>query len=351
VTAAVTVEPEQVSFRPYQPEDSDAALALEQRSSQGESFRLRFDRPCFHRRAENFERWRLVTAWAGERLIGIAGGALKPAILRGVPNLANYVFDLRVAPEARRGKIAQRLIGELAEWAGPEASFGYGYAVADNAASLALTREWIGAEIGPACSFLVYPTYKAARPSQPAQAADPVAVHKAHLASEGPFDLYSNPRRAFASPAFVGSWRWSSGNSEAGCSAWSIREICAEVVERLPGSLALAGALLRRWPLSALTLPRIPAPGETIRSWYLFDFHASDESAATALVETVAAEARRRGIDYCYIILRAGSQLTEVLRRPFPKLVAPLIPYMIIGNDLQAGGQLVRKPYIDIRDV
>ena len=349
--SALAVESDHVSFRPYRPEDSEAALALERRSAQGESFQLRFDRPWFHRRAENFQRWQLITAWAGEQLVGIAGGALKPAIWRGQTTLANYVFDIRVAPEARRGKVAQRLIGELAHWAGPEASFGYGYAVADNAASLAMTRDWIGAEIGPACSFLVYPTYTAISPTRRADAADPATVHSRHLAAEGPFDLYSDPAPAFASPAFVGSWRWSSGMSEAGCSAWSNAQIFAEVVERLPRGLALAGALLRCWPLSALALPRVPAPGETIRSWYLFDFHASDETAATALVETVAAEARQRDIDYCYIIHRTGNPVAAALRRPFPKLVAPLIPYMIIGNDLQAGGQLVRRPYIDIRDV
>jgi GNAT superfamily N-acetyltransferase len=351
VTLAAAFSAEQVSYRPYRPEDSGAALELERRSAQGESFRLRFDRPWFHRRAENFDRWRLVTAWVSDRLVGIAGGALKSATWRGEPTQAIYIFDIRVAPEARRGKIGQRLIGELANWAAPEASFGYGYAVADNAASLAMTREWIGAEIGPACSFLVYPTYKAALPTKPAEEADPAMVHKAHLAAEGPFDLYSDPTPAFASPAFVGSWRWSADKSEAGCSAWSNAEIFAEVVERLPGGLALAGALLRCWPLSALALPRIPAPGETINSWYLFDFHASDDASAIALVETVATEARRQGIDFCYIVHRTGNPLAEALRRPFPKLVAPVIPYMIIGNDGQAGGQLVHRPYIDIRDV
>jgi hypothetical protein len=228
---------------------------------------------------------------------------------------------------------------------------GYGYAVADNEASLAMCRQWIGAHIGPACAFLVYPTYKAKRPKKPAEGADPKKVHAAYLAAEGPFDLYCDPSAAFASPAFIGSWRSSSPASNAGCSAWSNAEIFAEVVERLPIGPSLAGAFLRRWPLRSLPLPKVPAIGETIRSWYLFDFFASDDTAALGLIETVAAEARARGIDYCYIIHRGGGGVIDALRKPFPRFVAPLISYVIIGNDLHAGGQLIRSPYIDIRDV
>jgi GNAT superfamily N-acetyltransferase len=340
-----------IIYRPYTPEDSDAALALERRSAQGESFRLRFDRPWFHRRAENFECWHLETAWAGDTLVGVAGAALKPAMWRGEATRTIYVFDVRVAPEVRRSKVGQRLIAELIARAGQHARLGYGYAVADNEASLAMCRQWIGARTGPACAFLVYPTYKAKYPKKQAEGADPIDVHAAYLAAEGPFDLYCDPSAAFASPAFIGSWRWSSGASDSGCSAWTNAEIFAEVVERLPIGLSVAGALLRHWPLRALPLPKVPAKGETIRSWYLFDFFASDQAAALALIETVAAEARARGIDYCYLIHRGGSVFIEALRKPFPRFVAPIIPYTIIGNDLHAGGHLIRLPYIDIRDV
>ena len=343
--------PGEVHYRPYRPDDSNAALALETRSAQGENFQLRFDRPWFHRRAENFKHWHLTTAWVGDRLIGVAGAALKTVVWRGIDTKAIYVFDVRVAPEARRSKVGQGLIGQVTSWAGSEASFGYGYAVADNAASIGMCEQWVGAQIGPACSFLVYPTYKAAPPARRAEAAEPEAVHQAHVAAEGPFDLYCDPSPAFASPAYIGSWQWLSGGSAAGCSAWSNAEIFAEVVERLPGTLAVAGAILRQWPLRTLALPRIPTRGEKIRSWYLFDFFATDEAAAAAMLQSVAAEARAGGIDYCYLLHRTGNPLVEALRRPFPKAFAPLIPYVIIGNDLRAGGQLVRSPYIDIRDV
>jgi hypothetical protein len=68
-------------------------------------------------------------------------------------------------------------------------------------------------------------------------------------------------------------------------------------------------------------------------------------------MQTIGAEARERGVDFCYLIHRSGIPIIDALRRPFLRSVAPLIPYAIIGNDLRAGGQLIRSPYIDIRDV
>jgi GNAT superfamily N-acetyltransferase len=347
--AAVT--PVDVSYRPYRPSDSDAALALERRSAQGAGFQLRFERPWFHRRAENFEEWQLVTAWADGALIGVAAGAVKAVMWKGTPGEALYIFDVRVAPEARRRKVAQRLIALLLEWGGDRGRFGYGYAVADNAASIQMCRQWIGARIGPAAGFLAYPTYKAKPPEVPALPGSPLDIHAAYLAAEGPFDLYSDPTPSFSSPGFVGSWMHSQGGSHAGCSAWSNQHIFAEVVVRLPPALAIAGTVLRRWPIRCLPVPRIPRPGERVRSWYIFDFHASDDEAAVLLMETVAAEAKMQGIDYCYVIHRPGRSFVNALRRPFLKQVAPVIPYSIIANHSDEGGQLIAAPYIDIRDV
>ena len=197
-----------VRIGPYTPDDSGEAIALEARSAQGQSFQLRFDRPWFHRRAENFDDWRLVTARIDGALVGVAGAALKPAVFQGRPTNALYLFDVRVAPEARRRSIAQQLILALEQWGRERgAEIGYGYAAQDNQASIQLTRQWIGATIGPAWAVLVYPVYKSGPPPSLAMRADARSVHAGFLEQEGPFDLYTDPAAAFASKACVASWR------------------------------------------------------------------------------------------------------------------------------------------------
>ena len=336
----------------YDPADSDEALNLEARSPQGRAFRLRFERSYFHRRAENFDPWRMVTARREGELVGIAGGALKPALRDGRPTTAAYVFDVRVAPEERRGRIAQRLIQELALWARQTAEFSYGYLAGDNVASSRLATEIFGTGTAPACRYLVYPILRSRSAGGEAEEAPPRDVHQRFVDRRGPFDLYCDPQPAFSAEGYVGSWSASKGGETASCSAWSNETTMAEVVERVPPSLAAAGALLRHWPFKLLPLPPIPRPGDRVRSWYLFDFDASDGAAATTLMKTVGLAARSRGIDYCYIIHRGEEPWIADLRRRVPRLFAPIVPYSIISQMLDDGSPIFFKsPYIDIRDV
>lgn len=336
----------------YDPSESEEAMRLEARSPQGKAFRLRFHRSYFHRRAENFDWWKLVTARSAGALIGIGAGALKPAYFEGRETIALYLFDVRVAPEYRRAGIAQRLLQELILWAGGAAEIAYAHVAGDNDAASRLAREWIGADAAPACRYLVYPVYRAGRGSPDIAPVPAEAVHRQYLEREGPFGLYCPPSDAFASEAYIGSWAFESGASAAACSAWSNEEIMGEVVERIPWPLGLAGALSRTWPASLIPAPRLPRRGERVRSWYLFDFHAADDSSALALMSGVAAEARRRGVDYCYIIHRGSEAWIEALRRQVPRLFAPIIPYSLLARRLTNHAPLqVHAPYIDIRDV
>ncbi len=345
------VIPGSLSFGIYDEADSDEALQLEARSPQGRAFRLRFDRSHFHRRAENFDCWRLVTARRSGELVGIAAGALKPAMLEGRPTTAAYAFDVRVAPEERRGRIAQRLIQELAIWAKPKAEFSYGYIAGDNDPSARLAGQIFGTASAPACHYLVYPVYRRSNADPRVQAIPAEDAHRVFVDHHGPFDFYCDPRAAFTASGYIGSWALT-GETSASCSAWSNEGIMAEVVERVPVALAAAGSLLRRWPLSRLPMPRLPRRGETVRSWYLFDFHASDGAAARALMKTVAVAARARGIDYCYIIHRGGEPWVAELRRQVPRLFAPIVPYSIVAQMLDDGAPIsFQAPYIDIRDV
>lgn len=242
----------------YRPSDSDEAMRLEARSAQGKAFRLRFDRPYFHRRAENYERWRLLTARIAGELVAIAGGALKPAIHDGRETTALYLFDARVVPEFRRSGIAQRLLHELIDWSRGAAEIAYGYIAGDNEAALRLAQEWIGGGAAAACNFLVYPIYKSDIRQTDVKAVSCETAHAAFIERAGPFGFYCRPEKICSADAHMGSWAYARGGASAACSAWSNEHILAEIVERLPRPLSVAGALSRTWPISRLPMPRVP---------------------------------------------------------------------------------------------
>lgn len=333
-------------IRPYGPDDDAEARSLERDSPQGKSFRLRFERPYFHRRAENFERWHLVAARLENRLVGVAGAALKDVVWNGRATRALYLFDVRVAPDRRRSGIAQSLIDSLVEWGKGEAEIGYGYVAGDNRESLELATRAIGAAAEPAFAVLALPTARGGGHEIPS--ADPAAVHSSYCAKNPQFDLYCDPSAAFNSSAFIGSWRL--GNGTAGCSAWSNAAIFAEVVEAMPAPLSALSALSRRWPANHF-LPALPRPGERIHSWYLFDFHASAGESARALFDGVADAARVRGVDYCYIIHHGSPNWLNALRRRVPRVIAPVVPWSIVARSIDERPVKIKRPYVDIRDV
>jgi len=91
----------------YRPEESGDALALERLCPQGTSYRLSFRRPTFHRRAETYDEWRIVTARLEGSLVGLVAGAIKPVELWGEAMRAAFFFDLRVHPAVRGRGVAR----------------------------------------------------------------------------------------------------------------------------------------------------------------------------------------------------------------------------------------------------
>lgn len=338
-------------LRDYLPQDNSAALALEARCEQGSKFSLSFWRPYFHRRAEGFAEWRMLTAWKGDELVAIGGGAIKPVNWSGKQVNALYLFDFRVDPGERRSGIARTLALALEEWAQPRAEIGYAYAVGDNEAIAKMAERWLGAASSPACAYLAYPTYKAETQPGGIEAAAPLENHARYVERMGDFGLYGNPTEAFCSDALIGSWRCSR-SGEAGCSVWSNADILSEVVAGLPLSLRIAGSVLGSPLLKRFALPHVPRIGERLRSWYLFDFHADNFESARQLIDSIAVRARFAGIDYCYIIhSRRQQDMIAQLRRSFPAAFAPIIPFSVLAKTLARAPLPIDTPYIDIRDM
>lgn len=338
-----------VQIAEYSPADSREAMELDRASPQGGALRLSFERSTFQRRAENFDEHHIVTARVGERLVGVGAVALKDAVLLGEPLRAAFYFDFRVDPRFRRHGIGLRLMGALVERVG-DVGMGYSYVAGDNPLGAALGERALAREAG-GYAYLVLPTaHHRHRGGRPASV--PIAeVHAALLGCVPGFDFYTNPMLGGRLDGHVGSWLLQSDRGLAGCSAWDNRGILGEVVEDLPAPLRLAARATRRWPLDHLPLPHIPLPGEAIRSWYLFDAFATEARCLKDLVAHVLGEAKKHGVDYCYLIHQPDDPGIHELRQRLFAPVSLTIPYRMLAWRPRGEFPRLGRVYVDVRDV
>lgn len=333
-----------LEIRDYVPELSDACVALERECAQGERFRLSFRRPTFHARAATYERWMLLVARDEGRLVATAAIAVRPVTLHGEARTAAFCFDLRVHPSVRRRGVAAQMTQASIERAVREgASLLYSYAVGDNAAVMRITELFEGAACG-GYRYLVWPVFR--RLGGPrAREVSAMQAHEAFVRAEGPFDFYAPPA------AIPAGHVTSLAIDGAGCSVWSNEAFLQEVVERVPRVYALARSVSRAWPFSTLRLPHVPAPGEALRSWFVYDVHAADVRTARALMACVNDEALSRGIDYCYVVGAGEPRWWPPLRDAATPLFSPVIPYTLLMRDLRG---VLRRPQsfaVDARDL
>jgi GNAT superfamily N-acetyltransferase len=338
-----------LSLAMYRPEDDAEALALERIAAQGQGYRLSFERPTFRRRAENFDRHWIVTARFGDRLVGIAAAAVKHVVLRGEALQAAFFFDHRVHPDFRGRHIGTRLARELYALT-QDASMIYGYIVADNAEArrLAVSRSTHSTS---GYGYLVFPTFRRRPVRETASEVGLAEAHAALLRAVPPFDFYTDPTQGGSTRGHAASFIVRRGSHVAGCSAWDNGEILAEVMTALPWKLRALRALFGLAP-SALALPHVPAPGEKLRSWYLFDFFATDPELGRELLRHVNNAALERGIDYGYVIHLPSDPWLGALRKELPRAFAPIVSYRMFARFRQGGPfPAIERPYIDVRDV
>lgn len=339
----------------YAPGESDEALALDAACAQGGSLRLSFRRPTFHRRAERYPDYTILTARSAGRLVGTLAVAAKPASWYGAPARAAFAFDLRVAPWARGQGIATLLARDGLAWSKAHADLVYAYTVDDNRA-VARVGGLMGLDTAGRYAYLVCPVVALiAGAERAAVALDALGYEEAHaafVAAAGPFGLGSDPELRQGDDGYVGSWRVRAGGGLAVASAFCHAGTLAEVVERVPAPLRVLRALQRAgapWPRR---WPQVPAAGEELRSWYVFDACADAPRAGVALLRAIAAEARERGIDWLYVVHTRPEPWLAGLRAALPRPFAPVLGYRLLLRHFagrQAGPQLA--PCVDVRDL
>ncbi len=339
----------EVRIAPYSPEDDAEAIALERLCPQGERLRLSFRRRSFRLRSESFPEWQIWTARVGARLVGTTAAAIKPAELDGRPLRAGFAYDLRVDPACRGSGLARRLMAVAHAWAFERSELGYTYSVAENRVARHLIASFGAAPAG-GYEYLVVPTGRGrhAPPARPISAAE---AHERHLAVAGPFDFYTPPSFEHAATGYVRSWRTGHGGDEASCSVWDNGAILGETVEALPALLTLARLVGRAPGIRSLPIPHLPAPGERIRSWYLFDVSARSAGGIRSLVDVVSRHARDAGVDWLYWIAPDGSTWTDGVLAGAPGLASLRLRYVRMLQLRDGSTPRLRKAYVDVRDV
>lgn len=334
----------------YTPADNAACLMIERLAVQGHTWRLSFRRSAFHRRAGNFETHQVLVARLADRVVGTVAGAVKDVVLFGESAKAAFYFDLRVHPEYRRHHVGRRLTAAIMDWGAQRSDFGYSYFVADNASIHALSALF-GVEHAGGYRYLVLPTCRRTAPRTPVLRATLSDVHDAHLATVPPYDLYADPRRGGRTDAWVASWLAGDGRRRAGASVWDNTAILAEVLEGEPLAMRCAARALRTWPWRGLPVPRLPLPGEPLKSWYLFDVFGTDPGLVVDVVRHIAAEAREQDIDWLYLPHVAGDAWPAAVRREVPSIIAPHVAYDLQAKWPRGPFPAIRRPYVDIRDL
>ena len=337
-------------FGEYTAGDNEEALALEKTCMQGTSYRMWFKRDTFHRRAENFGEWYMYTARVNGRLAGLLGAAIKDATLFGEPVKAVFFFDARTHADFRNRGISRQLMAHATELLRPRVNLGYIYTIADSRIVPHLAAKFGVRDCG-GYTYLVYPVFRARQYNGRYRSASFGEVHESMISANGGFDFYSSPDCSEGRGGYAGSRMLDSLRGVAGCSIWDNRGILGEVIETVPFYIRTVGSVAGMWPLNKLRRPALPQPGEEVRSWYLFDFHATGPVVARDLIRAVAAEALDHAIDYCYIPHARREAWVQALRSDVPRLFSPLINYRLLLKGFDRHIPAIERLYVDIRDL
>ncbi len=333
----------QLRIVPYTLEDNEEALALEKTCPQGDALMLRFRRPTFHARSTVYEHSVILCAKEGERLVGIAAGALKQVMLHGRMVRALYGYDLRVHPDWRRygtaRKLAQAVIDELSP-----AECIYSYVAGQNARALQFTRRAFGARSVIELQYLVIPVFRQKPGGARCEEVPASVVREGLVNGTGGYELV---------PGFAGELMHGHVSSlvvkpgTSGCSVWTNEALLAEEVVRLPMSIRFLRCL--SIPLFPLHLfPQIPGRGAVLKSLFIHDLFARSRSDLRELLSAVNNLAFSAGRTMLFILLQSGNPLITMVREAGFQFFS--VPYVFLAKGEEFPAQ-DEKLYIDIRDL
>jgi len=335
----------EVTVREARPEENDGLIALDAACSMGEAVALRFDRsPDFFARAAVYERAIVLVAEVAGRLVGVAAAAIKVLRVGGIVGPWAYLFDLRVAPEARRRGVASAVGDALrARLRAAGVARTYSLVLSDNAPSLAFVSGR-GSEVVRTCriAFIGLPAEESGGPparrveQEEAAACADLLEEIAATRDFSPADPAAH-LRGLAGPPPRAGWEGlfcvgSRGDPDAVFGLWDYSRVMRFRFRRVPPGLRAKGAwretldargeaapfflaplALRdpdRWPavLTAISRAVAARPREAPPALLVLPYDAEDP----ALAAFAAGSGRDAGV---HLVVRTGAD-PPLLDRP-----------------------------------
>ncbi|MGI5853487.1 MAG: GNAT family N-acetyltransferase [Bacillota bacterium] len=340
-------------IRPATPADNQALCRMELLAPQGSDIRITENRRDFFFKSSMFPDSELLVIEDEKTgsLISVMAFAPMDMTVGGERIRAAYMFDWRSNPEAQRGidRTMMRLWLTLQEHARAKgARFIFGHVKSDNERAISI-YDRIGTRIEGTRRFFTLPVFRKMLADPDVQVETKIDTVKDYREMEQAFadhdmwPIYDNPaeRQKFFD-------KYLCAKISKGCTSCKIWDVSQEY-DRVVMGVPLIYRLLR--PIrnvfgTVIPLPKIPATGDSIKTWSVFDLVVPEGESPLPLLRTANNLALKAGADYLIVSvdLAQNSRFLEVGRGSLATL-----DFHLFICDLEGKQPVISPTYYDIR--
>lgn len=340
-----------MEIRQAEKADNVELCRLDSLCTQGRGLVFRYQREDFFIRSRVYDRWKIFLARSGEAVIGVVAVCIKEIRLRGSPQEAGYVYDLRVHPDHRRKGVARALLQKAEEYIREQgAEYGYTYVLGSNQISKVLARRLGMFRAAPFQVFFLaaWPGEAELEPLTEKKGLERIGLEK----QQEKYDLIEVKKLPWRFSGeggpLVGFFKLGE-NMEITGGLWNSSVLSTKVVDRVPFWFRLLGLLPDRGK-KALKLPVLPRPGQILPLYHIFDIGGTekDPKKTARLLQDLRTEAANRGATIVMCHLDA--------RDPLVPLVQKQSFFSVRGEILMRTAKRGEDPgtlelaYLDVRD-
>ncbi len=331
--------------------DNADLCRLDSLCTQGRGLIFRYQREDFFIRSRVYDRWVIFLARLEEEIIGVVGVCIKEIRLRGSPQQAGYVYDLRVHPGHRRKGVARALLQKAEEYIREQgAEYGYTYVLGSNKVSQALAQRLGMFRVASFRVFFLaaWPGEVGLEPVSEKNELERIGVER----QQDRYDLIEEKsllwRFSGEEGPLVGIFKLEEDREITG-GLWDSSVLSTKVVDRIPLWFRVVGLVPDR-AKKALHLPAPPRPGQKLPLHHIFNIGGAEKDwkKTGRLLQGLRREAANRGaaIVMCHLDSRD----------PLVSLVQKQSFFSVKGEILMRTAKKGEDPgtlglaYLDVRD-
>lgn len=340
-------------IRPATPEDNQALCRMELLAPQGSDIRITENRRDFFFKSSMFPNSELLVIENEKTGSLISVMAFAPMDFRiGHETVrAAYMFDWRTNPEVQRGidRTMLRLWLTLQDHARAKgARFIFGHVKSDNNRAISI-YDRIGTRIEGTRRFFTLPVFRKMPTDPDVQIETKIDAAKDYREMEQTFadhdmwPIIDDPAQLQESYDKYLCARLSKGRTS--CKIWDVSNEYDRIVMDVPRLYRTIRPICNVLG-KVIPLPKIPASGDSIKIWSMFDLVVPEGENPVPLLRTANNLALKAGVDYLIVSadLAQGSHLLSAGRGALASL-----DFHLFISDLE-GKQPVKSPtYYDIR--